>query len=343
MAVTPLAIKYRPKSFEDLSEQESIVSILTNQVETKTFQHAYLFIGSAGVGKTTSARIFANMINDGKGRPIEVDAASNSGVDNIRNNIIDDSKKKSLDSEYKIFIIDECHSLSNSAWQALLKLLEESPKYSIFILCTTNPEKIPATIISRVQQFKFNRISNDGIKSRLVDIYDKEKEEDSEITVSDEALDYISKLARGGLRTAITNLDKCLSFSKSVDLDVVINVIDTVNYDTFFSFTEKLINKDKDCINTINNLYNSGKDLKQFNLDYMKFLLDVMSYIIFNNIDSTDFPKDNNVISKLDKFKDKEEIILNIIRVVKDLNYEARFNSDLKTLFSITYLLYCGE
>ena len=120
MAKEPLAVKYRPTDFSSLTEQSAIKDILENQIKTKTFQHGYLFTGPSGTGKTTSARIFASMINDGKGNPIEVDAASNSGVDNIRQ-IIEDAKRKPLDAEYKIFIVDECHSLSNGAWQALLK------------------------------------------------------------------------------------------------------------------------------------------------------------------------------------------------------------------------------
>lgn len=169
MAKESLAVKYRPHSFEDLTEQSAVKDILENQIKTKTFQHGYLFTGPAGTGKTTSARIFASMINDGKGNPIEVDAASNSGVDNIRQ-IIEDAKRKPLDAEYKIFIVDECHSLSNGAWQALLKTLEEPPKFTIFIFCTTDPQKVPATILSRVQRYNFQKISNEGIVKRLEDI-----------------------------------------------------------------------------------------------------------------------------------------------------------------------------
>ena len=125
------------------------------------------------VGKTTSARIFANKINEGLGNPIEVDAASNNGVEQIRV-IIDDAKFKPLDSKYKIYILDECHMLSNGAWNAMLKLLEEPPKTTIFILCTTDPQKIPKTILSRVQRYDFNKISLDGIVKRLEYILQQE-------------------------------------------------------------------------------------------------------------------------------------------------------------------------
>lgn len=171
-----LAIKYRPKTFEDLTEQQAIVAILENQLSTNSVKHAYLFVGGAGTGKTTSARIFANKINKGQGEPIELDAASNNSVDDIRR-ITEQATKKSLDSEYKVFILDEVHVLSNQAWQAMLKTLEEPPAKSIFILCTTNPEKIPATILSRVQRYNFQRISHEGIVERLFHILECENEE----------------------------------------------------------------------------------------------------------------------------------------------------------------------
>lgn len=168
-----LAVKYRPTSFEDVTEQESIKVILKQQLADNSVKHAYLFCGGAGTGKTTCARIFANEINQGKGNPIEMDAASNSGVEDVRN-IIQQSKTKSLDSEYKVFIIDECHAISLMGWQAFLKLLEEPPAKSIFIFCTTNPERIPKTILSRVQRYDFNRISTEGIINRLQYILEQE-------------------------------------------------------------------------------------------------------------------------------------------------------------------------
>ena len=166
MASKALAVKYRPQTFEEVTEQKILTTILKQQISSKQIQHCYLFCGPAGCGKTTCARIFANEINGGQGIPVELDAASNNGVEDVRN-IIQQAQTKSLDSEYKTFIIDECHSLSNAGWQAFLKLLEEPPAKSIFIFCTTDPQKIPKTIISRVQRYDFQRISQQGIVSRL--------------------------------------------------------------------------------------------------------------------------------------------------------------------------------
>lgn len=168
-----LALKYRPKSFNDLTEQSSIVTILQNQINTNSVKAGYLFVGPAGCGKTTTARIFANMINHGEGTPIELDAASNNSVDDIRE-LIDNAQTQSLDSEYKIFIIDECHMITTQGWNAFLKTLEEPPAKSIFILCTTDPQKLPATILSRVQRYNFQKISTEGIVKRLIYILEQE-------------------------------------------------------------------------------------------------------------------------------------------------------------------------
>lgn len=173
-----LAIKYRPTTFSDVTEQDSIMTILQNQINTNSVKAGYLFVGPAGCGKTTTARIFANMINNGQGAPIELDAASNNGVDEIRK-LIDNAQTKSLDSEYKVFVIDECHMITTQGWNAFLKTLEEPPAKSIFILCTTNPERIPQTILSRVQRYNFQRISQEGIVSRLKHIIELENNEES--------------------------------------------------------------------------------------------------------------------------------------------------------------------
>ena len=168
-----LAIKYRPKTFTDVTEQEEIKIILQQQLKNKEIQHCYLFTGSAGTGKTTNARIFANEINEGQGNPIELDAASNNSVDDMRK-LIEQAQTKSLNSEYKVFIIDECHMITTQGWNAILKLIEEPPAKSIFIFCTTDPERIPKTILSRVQRYDFKRISQQGIVRRLQYICEQE-------------------------------------------------------------------------------------------------------------------------------------------------------------------------
>lgn len=336
MAKESLAVKYRPRSFEDLTEQTAIKDILENQIKTKTFQHGYLFTGPAGTGKTTSARIFANMINEGKGNPIEVDAASNSGVDNIRQ-IIEDAKRKPLDAEYKIFIVDECHSLSNGAWQALLKTLEEPPKFTIFIFCTTDPQKIPATILSRVQRYNFQKISNKGIVTRLRYILYCEEE-----IADNDAIDYIAKVSNGGCRDAITLLDKCLSLSnEKLTLENVLNTIGAENYDTFLSLLTAFANNNSaTSISLIEQVYSDGKDLKQFMKDFAKFILDVEKYSMYQDFRYISLPQTmesdlRNLTDNLDMFT--------VMDFVVNLNNQIKWENDPKTLIELSILIYCGK
>ena len=341
MAKESLAVKYRPHSFEDLTEQSAVKDILENQIKTKTFQHGYLFTGPAGTGKTTSARIFASMINDGKGNPIEVDAASNSGVDNIRQ-IIDDAKRKPLDAEYKIFIVDECHSLSNGAWQALLKTLEEPPKFTIFIFCTTDPQKVPATILSRVQRYNFQKISNEGIVQRLNYIlYCEEKIADNE------AVEYIAKVSNGGCRDAITLLDKCLSLSENITMKNVLTTIGGEDYDTFFNFLDKLVCRiPSQSLDIIENIYNSGKDLKQFMRDFAKFILEVEKYLVYGNFEHITLPITPEIKRKLFNLTETEDdrnAVFDVMDFVVSLNNQIKWDSDPKTLIELSILIYCGK
>jgi len=340
MAKESLAVKYRPQSFDDMTEQSAIKDILTNQINTRTFQHGYLFTGPAGTGKTTSARIFANMINNGKGNPIEVDAASNSGVDNIRQ-IIEDAKRKPLDAEYKIFIVDECHSLSNGAWQALLKTLEEPPKFTIFIFCTTDPQKVPATILSRVQRYNFQKISNKGIVNRLNMILETEsKESDIPIIWSTDAVEYISKVSSGGMRDAITLMDKCLSLSNNLSLQYVLQAIGGENYNTFIAFLYALeIRRKEMTIKIIEDVYNAGKDVKQFMKDFAKFILEVEKYALYKNFDYISLP--NTLVNELEQLID--DTLFNVMDFVVSLNSQIKWDSDPKTLIELSILIYCGK
>ena len=293
----PLANKYRPKRFEDVSEQGAIKTIIENQIKDNDIRNAYLFCGGAGTGKTTCARIVADMINDGKGKPIELDAASNNSVDDVRK-IINDSKFKALDSKYKIYIIDECNSLSNAAWQAMLKLLEEPPASTIFIFCTTDPQKIPRTILSRVQRYNFQRISKEGIIKRLKYIIEQENEEmcnkDGAITYEDAAIDYIAKQAQGGMRDAITTLDKCLQYNKNLSLENVVKVLSSgVTPYELYDFTKLLLNKNTEAaIKKLDEFFMSGIDMGLLLNMYFEFLLNLQKYLILNNTSVSNLPND---------------------------------------------------
>lgn len=339
-----LALKYRPHKFSDLTEQSAVVKILTNQIETDTIKHGYLFVGAAGTGKTTSARIFANMINKGSGEPIELDAASNNSVDDIRR-ITEEAQTKSLDSEYKVFILDEVHMLSNAAWNAFLKTLEEPPIKSIFILCTTNPEKIPATILSRVQRYNFQRISMQGVIDRLLYILEQE---DSETDISGldwdiQAVDLIAKIADGGMRDAITLLDKCLSYSNDLTVQNVINALGVADYDTMFELTAFLSERNiKGMLNLITGVYASGMDLKQFIKDYFEFILDLNTYHKTASMDLIKLPINyEDTIQSLSTTA--WGTIGELLQVIVDLMNEIKWVQNPKSIIIARFMLYMQE
>ena len=224
-----LAVKYRPSRFEDVCGQGITVKILEKAIEQKNFKHAYLFAGDSGCGKTTLARIFANAINQGLGQPIEIDAASNNGVDQVRL-ITDSASERSLDSEYKIFIIDECHSITSAGWQAFLKSIEETPEYTIYMFCTTDPNKVPTTILNRVQRYNITKIDTDTTKNRLLYICKQEG-----FVNYEQACDFIAKTSNGCLRDAIMKLDQCSNFSTDLNMDNVKQIINDISYEAIWN------------------------------------------------------------------------------------------------------------
>lgn len=331
MSKVALAVKYRPKEWKDVVEQDSTKTILQQQLETNSTKNAYLFCGPAGDGKTTTARIFANEINQHKGTPIELDAASNSSVDDVRE-IIQQAKLKALESEYKVFIIDECHSLSNTAWQAFLKLIEEPPAKSIFIFCTTNPEKIPKTILSRVQRYDFKRISQEGIVSRLAYILDEEDIHHYNAKDWLEGVTYIAKLADGGMRDAITMMDKCLSYSKELTIDNVVKALGTVNYDNMIYLTNDVIHKIPiGVIEKIEKIHSDGIDLKQFIRQYVNFILDVKKWFITDSFEYIQIPEtENNKLWLHNLSNDAYDIISDLLSALIKLNSEIKYDSSPK-------------
>lgn len=281
-----LAVKYRPKRFEEVCSQKSIIKTLERQLDLHQFVNCYLFSGASGCGKTTIARIFANMINNFQGTPIEIDAASNNGVDSIRE-IVDNANARSLDSEYKIYIIDECHMLTIQSWNAFLKCIEEPPKYTIFMFCTTDAQKIPATIINRVMRFNLTKVNQEEIKNRLEYVCEQEH-----FTNYKETIDYISKLCNGGMRDALAFLDKCSGYSSDLCIQNALKVLGNFSYDSMFSLTNAIIdNNENDICTIIEDYYNNGNDLKLFIEQYLDFILDLTKYCIFNSLEILKIPQ----------------------------------------------------
>lgn len=280
-----LAVKYRPREWSEVCGQQSIIKILSKQVETGEVKNAYLFCGASGCGKTTLARIFANKINRFVGQPIEIDGASNNGVDNVKT-IIKAAQERSIDSKYKIYIIDECHSLTNQAWQAFLKCIEEPPAYTIFMFCTTDPQKIPATILNRVQRFNISRISIDKIIERLTYICKAEGYVNYQ-----EACEYIAKISDGGMRDAICTLEKCASYSYDLNIENVLESLGNYSYSMFFSLMNAIIDgNEAQVIQVIDDYYNNGHDLKLFVDRFFTFCLDISKYSIFRTMSVTTIP-----------------------------------------------------
>lgn len=254
-----LAVKWRPNDWGSVCGQKSIIRILSRQLELNEIKNAYLFCGASGCGKTTLARIFANKINNHIGEPIEIDAASNNGVDNVKS-IIKAAQERAIDTKYKIYIIDECHMIMTQGWNAFLKCIEEPPAYTIFMFCTTDPQKIPATILNRVQRFNISRISLDLVVDRLRYICEQEGYINYE-----EAIHYIAKISDGGMRDAICTLEKCSSFDTDLSINNVLESLGNYSYETFFTLVNSIIDgNEAQVISIIDSFYNAGNDLKLF-------------------------------------------------------------------------------
>lgn len=332
MGKEALALTYRPKTWSDVTEQGSVVAILQHQIDTKSHKNCYLFTGPAGCGKTTSARIFANDLNGGKGTPIEIDGASNNGIEQVRN-IIEQAKMKPLDGEYKVFIIDEVHAVSSAGFQAMLKLFEEPPKHAIFLLCTTNPEKLPATILSRVQRFDFKKISQEGVIKRLTYILAQEMIKNDKMSYEAEAVEYLARISDGGMRDAITLMDKCLSFSEDLTVQNVLQALGIANYDVMVDLLNTICQKHlAKSVEIIENVYNSGVDLTQFMKQFWLFVLDVSKYELFGNFKYLQLP--NTLEKQLQTLLGKvpDDLLQNLL----ELNGNLRREQNVKQFIEAT-------
>lgn len=337
-----LAVKYRPKTFEDVVEQNVIKAILQNQINTGDIKNCYLFCGPAGCGKTTNGRLFARYINNNTGVITELDAASHNGVDDIRK-ITEDSKFKPVGQNYRVYLIDECHCLSAAAWAAALKTFEEPTLTSVFILCTTDPQKIPSTILSRIQRYDFQKITHSGVVNRLKYIIDCENNEGCSYTYEEDCLDYIAKLSEGGMRDAITLLEKALAFNNNLTMKSITSALGTVDYSTMFDLTDALckMNK-KEVIEIVETAHRDGLDLKQFIKNYNYFVLDLCKYDICKSFDYLQMP--STYSNRIKTYTSEDfAFFTQLLNEVINLNATIKWESTPKPIIESTFILLCAE
>ena len=329
-----LATKYRPKDFNDVCGQNSVIKILQRQVTNKDYKHAYLFTGPSGCGKTTIARILSPKINGNLQGLEEIDAASNSGVENVRN-IVKSAKERSLNSSYKIFLIDECHSISTQGWNAFLKCIEEPPEYTIFMFCTTDPEKIPQTIVNRCQRYNISKISSDLISSRLSYICRCEG-----YTNFEETVEYLAKISNGGMRDAIASLEKVASYDTDMSIDKAMNALGTYSYQMFFKLVNDIIDcKQDEVLKTISSIYYEGKDLKLFVEQFFSFCLDVTKYCLFKTTDLLEIPASQEEALKLStNFENAEKYYMVIVDKLLSLKNSIKNDSSPRTTVEAVFL-----
>ena len=308
MSYLALYRKYRPADFNSVYGQEEVVTVIKNAIFSNKISHAYLFCGPRGTGKTTIAKIIAKLVNCEhleNGEPcgkcyncinfmnsndiVEIDAASNNGVDEIRE-IRDKINLVPSNAKYKVYIIDEVHMLTTQAFNALLKTLEEPPAHVIFILATTEPHKIPLTIASRCQKFRFSKINDSLIADRLNEIAGFEN-----IEIDNDALFEIARLADGGMRDAINILDQLVAYSNSkITLDDIYKVNGSVSYSDLYELLKAIIDNDKvKIIEFVDNIDKNGKEIGKFVEEMIIFLKDVVLYKNADYLSSIEMKNDN--------------------------------------------------
>ena len=360
MSYTALYRKFRPVEFEDVKGQEHIITTLKNQIEANRIGHAYLFCGTRGTGKTTVAKIFAKAVNcehPVNGSPcgecamcrsiaagtsmnvIEIDAASNNGVDNIRE-IREEVAYRPTEGKYKVYIIDEVHMLSIGAFNALLKTLEEPPEYVIFILATTEVHKIPITILSRCQHYDFKRISIETITDRMRDLMQEEQ-----VEVEEKALRYVAKAADGSMRDALSLLDQCIAFylGQKLTYDNVLEVLGAVDTDVFSRLLRSVIRRDvPKVLDIVDDLVMQGRELTQLATDFTWYLRNLLLVKTSDNIeDVLDVSTENMQQLQEEAGMVESDMLLRYIRIFSELSGQLKYAAQKRVLLEVALIKLC--
>lgn len=359
MAYTALYREWRPRTFNDVVGQEHITTTLKNQILNNRIAHAYLFCGTRGTGKTSTAKVFAkalNCLNLKDGEPCnecemckkineglaidvtELDAASNNGVDKIRD-IIDDVKYPPQEAKYKVYIMDEVHMLSAGAVNAFLKTLEEPPNNVIFILATTDPQKLPITILSRCQRFDFKRINNSEITARLRKIVNEQN-----VLADERSLNLIARVSDGAMRDSLSILDQAISMGNgNVDYGTVVSMLGLVTNEHLFKLANAVIQRSVEKgIEIIEEVIYSGKDIYLFIKDLIAHYRNLLMVKVTNNPEEVlDMSEENIALIKEQGARLRAEEIMRCIRILQEAENNAKLSKQSRLYCELAVIKMC--
>ncbi|MDF2505016.1 DNA polymerase III subunit gamma/tau [Clostridium sp.] len=359
MGYTALYREWRPKTFKEVVGQNHVTITLRNQVKDSRIAHAYLLCGTRGTGKTSTAKILSkavNCLNPQDGEPCnecemckkinsglaidvtELDAASHNGVEDIRN-IIEDVQYPPHESRFKVYIIDEVHMLSMGAVNAFLKTLEEPPKNVIFILATTDPQRLPITILSRCQRFDFKRIKKYDMFERLREIVSKQG-----VFADDESLNLIARISDGAMRDALSILDQVISTGNGkVQYDDIINMLGLVTNEYLINITSALIEKNiEDAMKTVDDIVFSGKDINIFIKDLIIHMRNLMMVKISKNSEEIlDMSQENIKLIKEQSEKIRVEEIMRCIKILQETEEESKWSKQSRIYLELAVIKMC--
>lgn len=360
MAYTALYRKFRPDTFEEVKGQDAIVTTLRNQVKAGRTSHAYLFCGTRGTGKTSMAKLLSRAVNcehpvDGSPcnecdtckailknasmNVIEMDAASNNGVDDIRN-IVEEVAYSPTEGRFKVYIIDEVHMLTTAAFNALLKTLEEPPSYVMFILATTEPQKIPITILSRCQRYDFKHITRDVIEARLAELLEKEG-----VEAEEKAIRYVAKMADGSMRDALSLMDQCIAFylGQRLTYENVLEVLGAVDTEIFSEFLRSLLQQQVDAsIRILDRIIIDGREITQFVADFTWYLRNLLlAKTSENPEEAIDLSSENFARLKEEAGMADMETVMRFIRVFSELSSQIRYVAQKRVQVELAIIKLC--